>query len=341
MGGKKGRTGKYIKTDIHKENLSKSLTGHLVSDETRRKISNANRGKKFDAEVVKLRNLKISGSNSGKFFDKKRRDSYKTYWESKKGKTLSDETKKKLSNARKGKHHSEETLRKLSGENSPLWKGGISYKEYPKEFNNTLKNEIRKRDNNACQICKSASKSKLCIHHIDYNKKNNVSTNLISLCRRCHGLTNHNRERWQAFFSNQRQYLPTFADLIDRLGICMLKYVFISEHSNEYYLEMKTILHDIELLINKDKIYINSTMIYAIMANILCNRYIWENESKARQGGSEQDKLLKLTHSINGIRNTAKNVISQERGERVDLKIDALAAELVEEFGNWNLFEKE
>ena len=29
---------------------------------------------------------------------------------------------------------------------------------------------------------------------------------------------------------------------------------------------------------------------------------------------------------------------SQEMGERVDLKIDALAAELTAEFGNWNVF---
>lgn len=50
-------------------------------------------------------------------------------------------------------------------------------------------------------------------------------------------------------------------------------------------------------------------MIRAILIIMLTNRYIWENESKARLGGSEQDKLLKLTHSINGIRNTAKNVL--------------------------------
>ena len=79
-------------------------------------------------------------------------------------------------------------------------------------------------------------------------------------------------------------------------------------------------------------------MIRAILVIMLTNRYIWENESKARAGGSSQDKLLKLTHSINGVRNKAKNVVSREIGERVDLKTDALAAELIAEFGNWDVW---
>jgi hypothetical protein len=61
---------------------------------------------------------------------------------------------------------------------------------------------------------------------------------------------------------------------------------------------------------------------------MLSNRYIWENESKVRNGNDQDIILLKKTHSINGVRNTAKNVISKEIGERVDLKIDCLAAEL-------------
>lgn len=146
-----------------------------------------------------------------------------------------------------------------------------------------------------------------------------------------------------------RQYLPTFAELIDRLSIVQLKSIFISENSDAYNKEIELIMHDIDelLLEHQDKSdntmhsgAINAKMIRAIMVIMLTNRYIWENESKARLGGSEQDKLLKLTHSINGVRNTAKNVVSSQMGERVDLKVDALAAELVKEFGNWNIFNK-
>jgi hypothetical protein len=69
----------------------------------------------------------------------------------------------------------------------------------------------------------------------------------------------------------------------------------------------------------------------------LTNRCIWESESKARAGGSEQDKLLKLTHSVNGVRNHSKNILAEVAGGRRDYKIDCFAEELIEEFGNWNI----
>jgi hypothetical protein len=144
-----------------------------------------------------------------------------------------------------------------------------------------------------------------------------------------------------------RQYLPTLAELIDRLSIVILKSIFIPENKEAYEKEQELIMHDIDMILeeahndqdNVNGLVVNAKMIRAMMIVMLTNRYIWENESKARLGGSEQDKLLKLTHSINGVRNTAKNVIAQELGERVDLKIDALAAELTKEFGSWNIFE--
>ena len=35
------------------------------------------------------------------------------------------------------------------------------------------------------------------VHHIDYDKKNCVSNNLITLCIPCHMKTNYNRSYWQ------------------------------------------------------------------------------------------------------------------------------------------------
>ena len=137
-----------------------------------------------------------------------------------------------------------------------------------------------------------------------------------------------------------RKYLPTFAELIDRLAIVQLKIIFIPENSDAYKKEMDDIIYDLNNIIREKNIIITGDMIINIMRVMLTNRYIWENETKARAGGSEQDKLLKLTHSINGIRNTAKNIISNEIGERVDLKVDCLASDLIEDFGNWQLFDK-
>jgi hypothetical protein len=88
-------------------------------------------------------------------------------------------------------------LERRTGENSHLWRGGISKEPYSVEWNGTLKKEIRSRDNQLCQICgKESEGRKLSIHHIDYNKKNNNQYNLISLCSTCHTKTNHKREGW-------------------------------------------------------------------------------------------------------------------------------------------------
>lgn len=99
-----------------------------------------------------------------------------------------------------------------SGKNNPNWHNGSSIVSYGKGFNNQLKEQIRKRDNYRCQQCfreqselrdKNNKHYKLSIHHIDYNKKNNSSENLISLCKQCHAQTNFSREDWQDYFKNK------------------------------------------------------------------------------------------------------------------------------------------
>lgn len=135
-----------------------------------------------------------------------------------------------------------------------------------------------------------------------------------------------------------RRFLPTLADLVDRLTIVQLKMIFIPEHKDEYAQERADIEHDIDLILNEKSLKLDASAIHAVCMIMLTNRFIWENESKARAGGAEQDKLLKLTHSINGIRNAAKNQLATSDGGRKDYKVDALAADLPPEFGNWKVF---
>lgn len=136
-----------------------------------------------------------------------------------------------------------------------------------------------------------------------------------------------------------RKYLPTTAELLDRLSIVLLKSVFISENRDAYREELALLEHDLSLESVIPRRF-TALEIRALFVLMLSNRYIWENETKARSAtGNEQDKLLKLTHSINGVRNTAKNIIARRMGDRVDLKIDCLAADLDPAFGNWNIFE--
>lgn len=139
-----------------------------------------------------------------------------------------------------------------------------------------------------------------------------------------------------------RIYLPTLSDLVDRMTIVQLKAIFVTEHRDAYMGEMSAVLHDIDLLLREQAeagCVINAQALHAVAVIMLTNRFIWENESKARAGGAEQDKLLKLTHSINGVRNTAKNQLAAIMGGRKDYKIDTLAADLPPEFGNWRVFE--
>lgn len=135
-----------------------------------------------------------------------------------------------------------------------------------------------------------------------------------------------------------RKYLPTLSDLVDRLTIVQLKAIFISEHQKEYVHERGLIEHDIDLILEQLGRRLTAADIHAIIMIMLTNRFIWENEAKARSGGNEHDKLLKLTHSINGVRNAAKNMLAKADGGRKDFKIDCFASELVESFGNWNVF---
>lgn len=93
-----------------------------------------------------------------------------------------------------------------SGENHHNWRGGISYKSYPKLFlSGELRNSIRNRDNHKCQFpnCDyddTKNKMKLDVHHIDGNKKDCSNRNLISLCRKHHASLLYNYKDWQDYF---------------------------------------------------------------------------------------------------------------------------------------------
>ena len=125
----------------------------------------------------------------------------------------------------------------------------------------------------------------------------------------------------------ERKYLPTIAELIDRLSIIQLKEVFITEHKDEYAKEISDIVHDLS------ELGMSGKMIRAIIVLAQMNLHIWHNETKYRAG--DGDGNLGLTHGLNGIRNTAKNIIQDSLvdGGRKDYKIDCIAAE----FEDWEV----
>ena len=131
---------------------------------------------------------------------------------------------------------------------------------------------------------------------------------------------------------NKRKYLPTLAELVDRLSIVQLKEVLITDHKEEYTQEIKDIIHDIDIILNDNKVKLSGKDVRAIIVLSQMNLHIWHNESDAREGKNSGENL-RLTHGLNGIRNTAKNMIQENEGGRKDYKIDCIAAE----FKDWEV----
>ena len=90
------------------------------------------------------------------------------------------------------------------GNKNPNWEGGISKSKYAPDWNKTLRIAIRERDNYVCQICGDKQDDRaFSVHHIDYDKLNCNSDNLITLCVKCHAKTNKNRDYWKEFFKQK------------------------------------------------------------------------------------------------------------------------------------------
>lgn len=90
------------------------------------------------------------------------------------------------------------------GSKNGRWLGGKSFEPYSTEWTNKLKQTIRERDNYTCQECNNYGNI---VHHVDYNKKNCSPENLITLCRKCHSITNGCRKYWTKYFQNKLQQL--------------------------------------------------------------------------------------------------------------------------------------
>jgi hypothetical protein len=134
--------------------------------------------------------------------------------------------------------------------------------------------------------------------------------------------------------SMETEWKPSLAFLTDLLSIVTLKSVILGcnnpEKKEAYEKEAREIMNSLDKI---SGINGYGRQIRAIQINMLANRLIWENETKARAGGREQDHLLPLTHSINGLRMRAGNALIKETGGRKDLNLDRLDDEMCKKFG--------
>lgn len=124
---------------------------------------------------------------------------------------------------------------------------------------------------------------------------------------------------------------PDVAFLIDLLGIVTLKSIKLGcnnpEKKEAYEKEARQIMRSL------NKLKINGKLVRAIQLSMLANELIWQNETKVRQGGGEQNHLLPLTHSINGLRRRAGNEIVRLIGGKKDLNLDRLNVEICQQYG--------
>lgn len=173
----------YHHSEETRGKISEAMKGSIVSEETRRKISEATKGRQ--------------PWNFGKHWSKEMKEKFRKGSLGNKNHlgfrhVFSEEAKRNIS-------------RSLFGSNNPAWRGGLSFEPYGSEFNGYLKSKIRQRDNFACQLCgrpQSELPIPLNVHHIDYNKKNNEESNLISLCPSCNSKVNTRREYWINYFKS-------------------------------------------------------------------------------------------------------------------------------------------
>jgi len=138
--------------------------------------------------------------------------------QSKLGHLVSQGAREKISQAFKGKTYEEimgkekakirkeQSKERISGKKNFFWlnKGKLEYDW--KVFNLKFKNKIRERDNQVCMNCgihREKMQRALDVHHINYDEKNTIPENCISLCRNCHGLTATNRKYWMDLLQNK------------------------------------------------------------------------------------------------------------------------------------------
>lgn len=183
--------------------------GKKRSKETRQKQSRALSGRRFSKKHCE----NIKKSRTPEF---KARMSKRVSGEGNPmfGKKTAENVKSKLRAAMLGNQHllghrhSPTTLQKMSdkrrGEKHWNWRGGLTAEEYCPIFNlDEFKGMIKDRDGYKCQNPDCWGKStKLCCHHIDYDKMNCSPSNLITLCVSCNIRANYGRERHEEFYSN-------------------------------------------------------------------------------------------------------------------------------------------
>lgn len=215
--------------------ISAAKKGHLVTQDTRDKISRANKGRPscwigrvHTEESRKKIGDKSRGRTHTEEVRQKISNALKEHYKMQKspliGRKHTEESIKKMRDAQRGhknhnfgKHMSEESKQKLSqtkkerckGSDNPNWRGGLSFEPYCIKFNEGFKERVRAFFGYTCQLCGHVwqpGERRLAVHHVNYNKDSccdpTVPRLFVPVCSvKCHGKTNRNRDYWERYFT--------------------------------------------------------------------------------------------------------------------------------------------
>jgi len=219
----------YKQTEEHKKKLAEKRKGEnnpfygkRHSQETKEKISKNRKGKcTKETHWLYKKGYLVSGKNNSNYGPNENLKGDKNPFY---GKTHNDDVKNKLKLFNTGKKISKEIRKKISdkltgtrcGEKNPAWKGGISCELYCEQWSDKdYKESIKERDGYKCLNPECNKKSnKLCIHHIDYIKKNCHPLNLITVCVSCNSKANTNRDWHKSWYQAiiKKRYIKSFTN---------------------------------------------------------------------------------------------------------------------------------
>lgn len=110
------------------------------------------------------------------------------------GRAWPQEQRDRLAATLKGKYQGDwasrriELSQSMAGPGNPRWKDGSATRPYAPGFTDQLKRHIAERDGFKCKRCQAPQEPGThVVHHMDGEKHNHDESNLVLLCRPCHG----------------------------------------------------------------------------------------------------------------------------------------------------------
>ena len=205
------------KRKISNSQIGKTRPGYInqLSEETRLKLSLANKGKKRSEENRRRISEGHKGISKSEEHKQKISLAKKGTPSPRKGAILSEETKSKLREARIGSRASYETRLKMCETSiGGFWYGNVRYDldpQYCEKWTHEFRERVRAYFGYTCQFpgCGHVwheGEKRLSVHHINYRKdaccNPDVRTLFVPVCPgSCHAKTNNNRKAWERYFT--------------------------------------------------------------------------------------------------------------------------------------------